>query len=80
MADNPTLPPVNPGTAFVIADVWNKREEIAAAIGLPYETYYSESVPGSGEVDQIELHFLEQLTDEQKTKVITEYGKLIALK
>ncbi len=87
MADNPTMPPVavdpasgDSKTVFIITDVYNKRDQISAAIGLPYETYYSESVPGSGEVDQIELHFAGPLTQEQKDTVITEYGKLISLK
>lgn len=78
MADDPTLPPKNPGSRFLIRDVLNFQKQISEAIGYPYTLFYSESVPGSGNVDQIELHFAESLTQEQKEKVLSEYAKLIS--
>jgi hypothetical protein len=80
MATNPTLPPVPVGSVFTIRDVWNQKDTIASAMGFPYKVYYSESIPGSGNVDQIELHFPSTLTTTQKNKIISEYGKLISLK
>ncbi len=75
MTDNPSFPPDSP-TRFVIQDVWNKRESIGQAIGIPYRIFYSQSVPG-GEVDHVEMHFDRDLTEQEKLKVIEEYGKLI---
>lgn len=80
MADNPTLPPNLPGTKFTIKDVFNQRNTIGAAIGFPYRVYYSESVPGSGNVDLVELHFDKVLTTQERNKVLTEFSKLITLK
>jgi hypothetical protein len=80
MADNPTLPPNPTGSRFVIRDVWNQKDSIATAMGFPYQVYYSESVPGSGNVDQVELHFSQTLTTTQRNKIVSEYGKLISLK
>ncbi len=80
MADRPTQPPVPVGTRFVIRDIWNRRSDIAAAMGFPFKVYYSESVPGSGDVDQIEIHFAQVLTTTQRNKIISEYAKLISLK
>jgi hypothetical protein len=79
MADNPTFPPVNAGTTYVIRDVWNQKSLFETNLGFSYKIYYSESVPGSGNVDQIELHF-GALTNTQKNKVASEYAKLIAVK
>jgi hypothetical protein len=80
MADNPTLPPNPKGSMFVIRDVWNQKNLIEGAMGFPYKVYYTESVPGSGNVDQVELHFESSLTTQQRNKIIAEYGKLITLK
>lgn len=80
MADNPTLPPNSGGSKFVIRDVFNQKSSIQTAMGFPYKVYYSESIPGSGSVDQIELHFSSTLTTTQRNKIISEYGKLITLK
>lgn len=80
MADNPTNPPSTAGTKFVIRDIWSQKAAFETAIGFPYRVYYSESVPGSGNVDQIEIHFDSTLTTQQRNKVIAEYGKLITLK
>lgn len=79
MANNPTFPPTNPGTTYVIRDVWNQKAFFESQLGFPYKIYYSESVPGSGNVDQIELHF-GTLTNTQKNKVSSEYSKLITIK
>lgn len=80
MADNPTFPPQPIGTRYVIRDVWNQKAAFEAALGMSYQIYYSESVPGSGNVDQIEIHFPTALTSTQLTKVKTEYAKLISVK
>lgn len=80
MSDNPTLPPTPVGSRFVIRDVWNQKAFFENAIGLPYQIYYSESVLGSGDVDQVEIHFATALTNTQKNKVLAEYAKLITLK
>jgi hypothetical protein len=80
MANNPTIPPVDTGSVFIIRDVWNQKDLIATQMGFPYKVYYSESVPGSGNVDQIELHFASTLTTTQKNKIISAYGQLISLK
>lgn len=75
MADNPTFPPSSP-TRFVVRDVWNQRNAIAAAIGVPYRIFYSQSVEG-GEVDQVELHFDRPLTEAEKGRVRDTYARLI---
>ena len=80
MADNPTLPPTNTNTKFVIRDVWTQKSFIETAMGLPYKVFYSQSVPGSGVVDQIEIQFSKVLSTQERNKIISEYGKLITLK
>lgn len=80
MASNPTFPPSTGGTIFVVRDVWNQKTLIEDAMGATYKLYYSESVIGSGDIDQVELHFDQVLTSTQCDKVISEYGKLISLK
>lgn len=80
MTSSPTLPPNLPGTKFIVKDLYNQRAAIGTAMGFPYKVYYSESVLGSGNVDQLELHFSQTLTTTQRNKVITEFGKLITLK
>src|SRR3990172_3646540 len=77
MNNNPTFPPNFPGSKFIIRDVWNQKATIQAAMGFPYTVYYSESTPGSGVVDQIELHFASILTAAQRNKIVSEYSKLI---
>ena len=81
MNDNPTFPPnVLNSTKFIIRDVWNQRATIQTAMGLTYMVYYSESTPGNGVIDQIELHFASTLTTAQRNKIISEYAKLITVK
>lgn len=80
MADNPTLPPTPVGSRFVVRDIWSDKTAIETAMGFPYKVFYSESVPGSGNVDQIELHFSSTLTTTQRNKILSEYAKLITLK
>lgn len=80
MASNPTLPPTNTNTKFVIRDVWSQKSFIETAMGLPYKVFYSQSVPGSGIVDQIEIQFGKVLTTQERNKIISEYAKLITLK
>ena len=80
MASNPTLPPTPAGSRFVIRDVWTQKSFIETAMGLPYKVFYSQSVAGSGVVDQIEIQFDKVLTTQERNKIISEYGKLITLK
>lgn len=75
MHNAPTFPPSSP-TRFVVQDLWNQREAISQAIGIPYRIFYSQSVPG-GEVDQVEMHFDRELTDDEKLRVLNEYAMLI---
>jgi len=80
MANNPQFPPNTKGTVFKIIDVWNRRSEITQAMGLEYKVFYTESVPGSGDVDQIELHFSKTLSTQERNRVTNEYSKLISIK
>ena len=80
IADNPTQPPTLGGTKFVIKDVFNQKSTIQTAMEFPYKVYYSESVLGSGNVDQIEIHFDTNLTTTQKNKVLNAYANLISVK
>ena len=80
MAENPTLPPTPVGTRFVIRDIWSQKSFIETQMGFPYKVFYSQSTPGSGVVDQIEIHFDQSLTTQQRNKILTEYAKLIVLK
>lgn len=80
MSTNPTLPPSLPGTKFIIKDIYNQRASIGEAMGFPYKVYYSESVLGSGNVDQVEIHFDQVLTNTQKNKVKSEFAKIITEK
>lgn len=79
MASNPTLPPTSGGTKFVIRDVWNQKTLIETQMGFPYKVFYSSS-QGNSVIDQVELHFDQTLTTQQRNKILTEYGKLITLK
>jgi hypothetical protein len=77
MASNPTLPPANSGTVLKIKDIWNKLNDFKTATGQEFKLYYSESVLGSGNVDQIELHASKTFTTQERNKVLAEYAKLI---
>jgi hypothetical protein len=77
MASNPTYPPI--GTAkFKIADLWEKLAQFNASAGTNFQLYYNESVPGSGVIDQLELHSSGSLTITQKNKAKTSFAGLIA--
>lgn len=76
MASNPTKPPV--GTKrFTIKDIWETLAVFNTATGVSCSLYFSESVPGSGKIDQIELHTPSSLTNTQKNKIRTEYANLL---
>lgn len=77
MASNPTLPPVASGTVLKIKDIWNRLNDFKLATGLDFKLYYSQSVPGSGNVDVIELHASKTLSTQERNKTISEYSKLI---
>ena len=76
MASNPTLPPT--ATCRVkIGDMWNKLAQFNTSSGANFKLYYSQSVPGSGNVDTLELHTDAPLTNQQKTKVQDAYKNLL---
>lgn len=78
MADNPTFPPS--GTVRVkIKDLWEKLADFRASSGLNVKLYFSESVPGSGVIDTLELHTDSPLTTQQKNKVQTAYNNLLTI-
>lgn len=77
MVSNPTFPPTNSLTVLKIQDIFEKLAQFNTATGLNLKLYCSESVPGSGVIDQIELHSSVLLTLQQKNKVVSEYAKLI---
>lgn len=80
MAENPTIPPQSKGEVFVVKDIWSQKSDIETKMERPYRVYYSQSTPGSGKVDQIELHFDASMTPEEVDKVMAEYGNLISRK
>ena len=76
MATDPTIPPT--ATCRVkIGDMWNKLAQFNASSGANFKLYYSQSVPGSGNVDTLELHTDAPLTNQQKTKVQDAYKNLL---
>lgn len=76
MASDPVVPP--PTTCRVkIGDMWNKLAQFNASSGADFKLYYSQSVPGSGNVDTIELHTATPLTAQQKNKIQTAYANLL---
>jgi len=79
MASNPTLPPVSGGTKFIIRDIWTQKTLIETQMGFPYKVFYSSS-QGNDVIDQVELHFDQTLTVQQRNKIISEYAKLITIK
>jgi len=79
MASNPILPPTGSGTTFIIRDVWTQKGLIETQMGFPYKVFYSSS-QGNDVIDQVELHFDQVLTTQQRNKILSEYSKLITLK
>ena len=77
MASSPGQPPVAVGTVFKVKDIWEFIDSFNTATTITLKVFYSESVPGSGKFDMIELHAASALTTNQKNKVASEYGKLI---
>ena len=76
MATNPSVPPT--ATCRVkIGDMWNKLAQFNASSGANFKLYYSQSVPGSGNVDTLELHTDTPLTVQQKNKVQDAYKNLL---
>ena len=76
MASNPSVPPANT-CRIKIGDMWNKLAQFNASSGANFKLYYSQSVPGSGNVDTLELHTDTPLTNQQKTKVQDAYKNLL---
>ena len=77
MANYPANPPVTTNTTFVIDDLWNRKQQIEATMGISYDIYYIESSPNSGIIDQIKIIFNKQLTNAEKNKVRNAYAGLI---
>lgn len=81
MATNPTFPPPTTNSVYQIKDIWETRQEFSTKVGnLPFKIYYNESVPGSGNIDRIEMHFAKTLGSAEKNKVVDEFSKLMILK
>lgn len=76
MASNPTVPPAST-CRIKIGDMWNKLAQFNQNSGANFKLYYSQSVPGSGNVDTLELHTDTPLTNQQKTKVQDAYKNLL---
>lgn len=76
MASNPSVPPANT-CRIKIGDMWNKLAQFNANSGANFKLYYTQSVPGSGNVDTLELHTDTPLTAQQKNKVQTAYANLL---
>lgn len=77
MLANPANPPTPAGTVFKLDDIWEKLAEFNAATGITFRLYYSESVPGSGKIDTIELHANSVLTNTQKTRVKNTFAAIL---
>lgn len=77
MQDDPQHPKKGE-TVMKIIDIWEQFDEFRKDVGLPeLRLYYSETVPGSGVVDQIELQHPTPLTQEQTERVKQAYISLI---
>lgn len=76
MADDPAIAPESP-TVFKIKDIYNHLDAFNKATGLNLSIYYSESVPGSGDVDMIELHADRVLTEAERDTVRDAYSALM---
>lgn len=77
MANNPSNPPASVGTVFKISDIWEGLTAFNTKTGINFKLFYSESVPGSGKVDTIELHAPTVLTNTQKNKTKTDWAATI---
>lgn len=77
MNDNPTYPPSNSGTVLTVDDIWEQFSAFKQNAGVDLKMYFSEKDPGSGNINQIELHSTEVLTQEQKDSIKTAYANLI---
>ena len=69
-------PPSTQNSIIMIKDIQEFQQEMKTSSGINFEIYYSESVPGSGKFDLIELHFDKNLTNQEKSKLISSYGDL----
>lgn len=79
MTSNPTYPPGNDVTIVKIQDIWEKFEAFKSACGLPnLKLYYSESIPGSGNIDTIEIHNPTPLSNSQKNILKGAYSALLS--
>lgn len=76
MASNPQFPPTPTGVRFKVKDLWDQKTAIEAAMGQPFDIWYSESVPGSGVNDVIELHF-QPMNNAQKNVIRSAFASLI---
>jgi hypothetical protein len=71
-------PPADSVEVFSIVDLWENLNVFENAVGIPFELYYGKSCEGlTCKTDIIELHFLRQLTEAERSKVSAEYSKLI---
>lgn len=79
MANNPSYPPNTSNNVALITDIWNERAAFVAATGLDFDVYYDESSRGSGNVNQIKLHYKKVLNNTEKNRVKSEYAKLMSI-
>jgi hypothetical protein len=77
MQDDPQYPKKG-HTVLKIVDIWEQFDEFKKNAGLPdLRLYYSETVEGSGLVDQIELQHPTPLSSEQIEQIKQAYISLI---
>lgn len=57
------------GQTYVILDIWEIQEDIKTETGIDFTIYYTESVPGSGIRDRIELRYNQILTNPARNSI-----------
>src|SRR3990167_312561 len=73
----PTFPPIPSGTRFVIDDIWEKLAAFNLSANTNLKLYFSQSLPPTGAIDQIELHSPTVLTTNQKNTVRNRFAAVI---
>jgi len=78
MSNNPQFPP-SPGanTRFIIKDIYEFFDQFEADVGVGLDIYFSETVPGSGEINRIEIIANKAMTNAEKNKLRNAYSSLI---
>lgn len=78
MTSNPQYPP-SPGTntRYIIKDIYEFFEQFKIDVGVDLKIYYSETVPGSGKIDRIEIIANKTMTAQEKNRLRNSYSGLI---